>query len=196
MNKIGYFVVGAMMMVSGLVFGAEPAPAAAPQGSAVSTAKKILVVYYSRTGNTKKVAEEAARILGADVEALIDKKDRSGVGGYVGAGKDATQKKLADIEPVKTDASKYDLVVIGTPVWGWNMTPAVRTYIANNKAVLKQIAVFTTAGGTKPDKIVAAIEELAGKKALAFEGFFQGEIKDKNSAKYEDKLHAFLAKLR
>ena len=32
--------------------------------------KKILVIYYSRTGNTKKVAEDLARKLHADIEEV------------------------------------------------------------------------------------------------------------------------------
>ena len=37
---------------------------------------KILVVYYSKTGNTKKIGEELAKKLNADVEEVIDLKNR------------------------------------------------------------------------------------------------------------------------
>ena len=196
MNKLACLIAGSLMMAAGQSFAAESVPAAGAQAAPALSQKKVLVVYYSRTGNTKKVSEDLAKALGADVEQLVDKKDRSGMGGYVKAGKDAAQEKLADLEPVKTDASKYDLVILGTPVWGWNMTPAVRTYITNNKAAFKAIALFTTAGGTKPDKIVAKMEELAGKKSVASAGFFAGEIKAKNQTKYNEKLNAFLANLK
>ena len=43
---------------------------------------RSLVVYYSRTGVTKKVAEAISRKLGSDVEEIIDQRDRSGPKGY------------------------------------------------------------------------------------------------------------------
>lgn len=158
--------------------------------------KKVLVVYYSRTGNTKKIAEDIAKAVDADIEQLIDKKDRGGAGGYLIAGKDAARENPAEIEPVKTDPAKYGLVVVGTPVWAWNMSPAVRTYITAHKAALKDIAFFTSAGATKPDGIVGKMEALAGKKARASEGFFDRELKDTNTASYEAKLNAFISRLK
>jgi flavodoxin len=45
---------------------------------------KMLVVYYSRGGNTRAVAEEIARALGgADLEEIRDAADRSGWRGYL-----------------------------------------------------------------------------------------------------------------
>ena len=41
--------------------------------------KKTLVLYYSRTGTTKKLATFIGDVLGADVEEIIDTKNRSGV---------------------------------------------------------------------------------------------------------------------
>lgn len=54
---------------------------------------KSLVVYYSRTGNTRFVAEMIAEKLKADIEELIDKKGRGGSIGFLIAGKDAALKK-------------------------------------------------------------------------------------------------------
>ncbi|MEM3692877.1 MAG: hypothetical protein QXI39_02505 [Candidatus Bathyarchaeia archaeon] len=45
---------------------------------------KTLVVYYSRTGNTRKVAESIAQILGSDIEEVLDERKRTGV--WVGLG--------------------------------------------------------------------------------------------------------------
>jgi flavodoxin len=187
-------VAGMMLCCAGFVQAEEPA--AAPDTAVVAGQKKILVVYYSRTGNTKRVAEDIARQLHADVEQLIDKKDRSGAGGYLGGGKDATRGTPAAIEPVQYDPAQYDLVVIGTPVWAWTMTPAVRTYIATHKAAFKEIALFTSAASSKPDRTVGRMEELAGKKARASVGFFDREYSEKKRAVYEEKLKAFVAHLR
>ncbi len=107
--------------------------------------QKILVVYYSRTGNTKKVALNLAKKINADCEEIIDLKERNRIIiGWLVSGKDATMKKMTEIE-FKKDPSKYDLVIIGTPVWSWTVTPAIRTYLSENK--FKKVAFFCTNGG-------------------------------------------------
>ena len=196
MKIAAYLMVGAVALMGGQLSAGEPVAAGVLKGVAVETQKKILVVYYSRSGNTKKVAEDIARTLNADMEQLIDKKDRSGALGYMVAGKDAALQNLAKIEPVTKDPALYDLVVLGTPVWSWNMAPALRTYIIDHKAALKQIAIFTTAGNTKPDKIAAKMEALADKKASALAGFMESDLKEQNRAVYEGKLHAFIALMK
>jgi flavodoxin len=48
---------------------------------------KTLIVYFSKSGTTKKLAEKLANIFKADIETLIDKKKRSGLIGWLtGAG--------------------------------------------------------------------------------------------------------------
>jgi flavodoxin len=157
--------------------------------------KKILVVYYSRSGNSKKVSLDLAGRLGADTEEIIDKKDRSGAGGYFIAGKDAMMGNLADIEPLKKDPSKYDLVIIGTPIWSWDMTPAVRTYITQKKSSMKEVAFFTLSGSTKYEKTVKNMETLSGKKAKASTGFVDSNLKEGDKKRYEEIMTSFIEAL-
>ena len=153
----------------------------------------ILVVYYSRTGNTKKVAEDIASRLNGDVERIIDKKSRKGFFGFLGAVKDALFKKLTEIEEIKKNPVDYDIVIIGTPVWARRMAPAVRTYINRYRDSFKQIACFVTAGSDGPDKTVKGMEELAGRKSIGFAGFIEKDLKQKNKSTYEEKMSQFLS---
>ena len=70
---------------------------------------KTLVVYYSRTGFTKLVAEMIADKLGADCKEIIDKTDRKGVLGYLKAARDAMQKK-------KTKIARLEMMARGARV--------------------------------------------------------------------------------
>lgn len=49
---------------------------------------KPLVVYYSRTGKTRLVAGKVAELLGGDLVEIREAKDRSGLRGWLGAGRD------------------------------------------------------------------------------------------------------------
>ena len=106
--------------------------------------EKILVVYYSRTGNTKKLAQKLAQKSLADIDEIVDLQNRSGVLGFLKGGRDAFRKKRTEINYDK-NPENYDVVVIGTPVWVGTMAPAVKSYL--EKHALKNVAFFCTYGG-------------------------------------------------
>ncbi|ACS90777.1 MULTISPECIES: flavodoxin [Thermococcus] len=125
---------------------------------------KTLVVFYSRSGTTKRVAQEIAKALNADVDEVIDKKSRRGILGFLRAGYDATRGKTTEIEFEK-DPSEYDFVIIGTSVWNGRVTPAIRTYLLQNKDKIKNAAFFCTCEG-RAGKCLEQMEELLEKKPV------------------------------
>jgi flavodoxin len=128
---------------------------------------KTLVAYYSRSGITKKIAEDIANKLGADIEGIIDLKNRKGTLGFLSGGKDAALKHLTKIKPVEKEPQSYDLVIVGTPLWAGTMAPAVRTYLHENM-LSKKTAFFFTSGGSGQEKIFEDMKKMAPKsKCLA-----------------------------
>ena len=125
---------------------------------------KTLVVFYSRSGTTKRVALDVAKALNADIDEVIDKKSRKGILGFLRAGYDATRGKTTEIEFEK-DPSDYDLVIIGTPVWNGRVTPAIRTYLLRNRERIKRAAFFSTCAG-RPRKCLGQMEEILGQEPL------------------------------
>jgi flavodoxin len=154
--------------------------------------KKILVVYYSRTGHTKEIAKEIAEELKADIDEIIDLKNRKGMKGYITGGKDAIEKKLTEIKFSK-EPKNYNLVIVGTPNWAKTMPPAVRTYLERNKNI-KQIAFFCTYGNYL-GKIFQTIEEVS-KKPLATLSIRFKSFSDKAEPFYENKLEKFCEELK
>lgn len=153
---------------------------------------KILVVFYSRTGITKKVAEILADKLGADLEELKDLQDRSGVMGYLKSGRDAVKKKLSEIKAIEKDPSAYDLVIVGTPTWVNNMACAPRNYLTQTKGKIKNIACFGTQGGNSTNKPVLNMAELSGLKSLADLVLTSKEVVKDN---YQEKIDEFIKKI-
>jgi len=134
---------------------------------------KTLVVYFSKTGNTQKIAYKIAVMLKGDIDRIIDLKNR----GFCLGGGAAMFGMTADIGDMKYNPADYDLVILGTPIWSWNMSPAMRAYIEKYKGKFKNLGFFVTAGGTAPGKIVKKMEKLTGKKGIAFTGFIEKEFK-------------------
>ena len=62
---------------------------------------KTLVIYYTRSGNAKFMAETIAAELGADIEEVIDLKNRQGKLAFPPAGRDAMRGKETEIAQTK-----------------------------------------------------------------------------------------------
>ncbi|MBN1357891.1 NAD(P)H-dependent oxidoreductase [Candidatus Bathyarchaeota archaeon] len=131
---------------------------------------KTLVVYYSRTGKTKFVAEKVATALKADIEEVVDMKNRNGRFGFLKSGYDATRGNETEIKETQNSPSNFDLVVIGTPVWNSRPASAISTYLKRNNFAGKKVAVFCTNEGMGEEK---AIERT---KALISNGNIVGEL--------------------
>jgi flavodoxin len=131
------------------------------------TASKVLVVYYSRTGSTRKLAEALARALQADIEPIVDEKNRSGILGYLRSMFDALQKRDAPVKPMKTNPSSYDLVIIGTPIWAWSVSSPVRSYLSANRGHLPDVAFFCTMGSRGSERAFEEMQALTGKAPRA-----------------------------
>ena len=122
---------------------------------------KSLVVYYSRTGITKTVAEAVKQALSSDIEDIHDSKTRTGVLGWMGAGRDATLKRATPIATTSVSPGDYDLVIVGTPVWAFTMSSPVRTWLSEHGRRLKRAAFFCTMGGTGDNRTFRHMEELS-----------------------------------
>jgi flavodoxin len=128
---------------------------------------KTLLVYYTRTGNSKFAAETIAAELGADMEEVVDLKNRKGRLAFLSAGRDAMQGKLTEIEQTTKNPLDYDLIVIAQPVWAGSPTPAIRTYLKKNDLSGKKVALFFSDGSYK------AVEKT---KAILPNSTFVGEL--------------------
>lgn len=153
---------------------------------------KSLVVYYSRTGHTDKVARELADALESDVEEIIDTKKRSGILGWIRSVIDARNKSLTVLKDPINDPAEYDLLIIGTPIWASHVSTPVRTYINQNQAKLNDLAFFCTAGGENFTGTFNDMRELSGKSPVATLGVRGKEIKD---GSYKSKIQEFIKAL-
>jgi flavodoxin len=145
---------------------------------------KHLILFYSRTGTTKKVAQELAAKTGWEICEIFDTKDRSGAIGYLTAGRDATTKKLTTLKPIEKNIADFDTIVIGTPVWGWIVSTPIRTFLEQNKQQLKNVAFYCTMGGSGDVRTFQEMEHICEVKpktvlALTTKEVLQNDISNK-----------------
>ena len=94
---------------------------------------KILVVYYSRSGTTKKAAETIAKSLKCGSDEIKDVKNRKGLIGFIRSGRESAIKIVPKIKSSKINPKDYGLVIIGTPIWADTIASPVRAYLTKNK---------------------------------------------------------------
>lgn len=136
---------------------------------------KILVVYYSRTKTTAKIAKELSRELKCDIEEIHDRKNRQGILRWFIAGRDGMSKRTTIIEKTVKNPADYDLVIIGTPIWV-NTTPAIRTYLKDNVNKFKKVAFFCTMGGSSGKNAFEEMVQITGKKPVAVMGLRASDV--------------------
>ncbi len=152
--------------------------------------KKILIAYYSYSGNTKRVAAKIQNITNGDIFEIIPKKEYPR--NYNEAVNVAQEEKQKDIKPELIDNGNikdYDIIFIGTPVWWYTMAGPVKTFLSKNDFTGKTIIPFCTHGGGGASSTYADMQNLA-KGAEITEGYtsYENSAKDTEIADWINKL--------
>lgn len=131
----------------------EPKTAAV---SAQNTPKnsKILVAYFSATGNTRKVAENLSKATGGDIyeikpQTLYTSEDLDWTNPNSRSSVEMkSQTARPAIVPENLTLSNYDTIYLGFPIW-WGTAPViVRTFLEKYDFANKKIIIFATSGSS------------------------------------------------
>ena len=130
---------------------------------------KSLVVYYSRTSITKKLAEDIASKTNSDIEEIKSKVNYSGKIGYARGGKDAITEKIVELENLKYNPEDYDIVYLGAPVWASKAANPLISYLKQKEGKFKKVRFFMTAGSSGFESAFKQLEKYSIKpqKTLA-----------------------------
>lgn len=123
--------------------------------------QKTLVLYYSQTSNTKALAQELARKLGADIEEITLTSPYEGDFQETIARvmQEREQGILPELKPLEADLAQYDIIFLGYPVWFGTMAPPMLSFIENTDLSGKQIVPFCTFGSGGLDSSVRDLKE-------------------------------------
>lgn len=134
--------------------------------------KKVLIVYLSRTKNTKAVAEIIHKNVGGDLvtlelvkpypenyQATVDQVAKENVNGYL----PPLKTKIDSIE-------RYDVIFVGFPTWGMQLPPPLKSFLNQYDLSGKTIVPFNTNAGYGTGSSLETVKQLCPKSKV-LEGF-------------------------
>jgi flavodoxin len=143
------------------------------------TAMKTLIVYYSRTGNTRVTCEALRKELGCDILEIKDLKSREGGWGFFTGAVGSLFNTHTKIDPVQPDLASYGAVIISGPNWAGRPATAIRTFIAKNKFDGKKIVLFSTTNVFEKEGSQNKAKKLVLQSGGQIAGYFQIAVTEK-----------------
>ena len=147
-----------------------PETAEADKTETPETAGKVLVAYYSASGNTERVAKDIASAAGGDLFQITPAEP------YTSSDLDWTDKSsrvnhehddesLRDVTLVTTDVenwAEYDTVFVGYPIWWGIAAWPVNNFVKNNDFTGKTVIPFATSSSSGIGESGKLLKEMAG----------------------------------
>lgn len=124
---------------------------------------KVLIVYFSRSSNTKNLAESIQEKVGGQ---LLEIKT---INPYPESYNDTTRQAKQEletgfkppIEPANINVEEYDTIYIGSPCWWGTIAPPVMTFLSEHDFSGKTVIPFNTHAGTGIGNTVTDVQKLA-----------------------------------
>ncbi len=157
---------------------------------------RALVVYHSKSGNTKKAAEdiseELERFVHVDMEAIVVNRYNPFLLGTLRAFKDMFSDERFPLVGLTYDPLKYEFIIIGTPVWGNSCTPPIDSYLSELQDFSYRVGFFTTQSGQPTFDAVKEMEKTSGMEADVKLAIRKGDI---GNAEYFNDIKIFVSDL-
>ena len=156
------------------------APTEQPESSSTAPAEsepetqpetgKTLVIYYSASGNTARVAKDIAEAAGADLFEIVPtevytSEDLNWTDPDSRVSREHDDESLRDVPLTTTDVpdwDSYDTVFIGYPIWWGIAAWPVDTFVKNNDFTGKTVIPFATSSSSGMGQSGSLLADMAG----------------------------------
>ncbi|WP_243749300.1 flavodoxin [Mucilaginibacter agri] len=133
---------------------------------------KILIVYLSRTNNTKVVAQLIQKQAGGDLVAL--ELDKPYPANYQAIVAQVSQENDSGfLPPLKTkidNIAQYDKIFVGFPTWGMQLPPPMKSFLKQYDLNGKTVIPFNTNAGYGIGSTFQTVKEMCP-KSIVLDGF-------------------------
>ena len=154
----------------------ESTPAQTPDDTAngkadnTTSGGKVLVVYYSASGNTKRVAEDIAEAADGDLFEITPAEpytsdDLNWTNSDSRVSREHDDESLRDVPLTTTEVENwndYDTVFIGYPIWWGIAAWPVDTFVKNNDFTGKTVIPFATSSSSGMGQSGSLLADMAG----------------------------------
>lgn len=131
---------------------------------------KTLVVYYSASGNTERVAKDIAEAAGANLFEIVPtevytSEDLNWTNSDSRVSREHDDESLRDVPLTTTevpDWDSYDTVFIGYPIWWGIAAWPVDTFVKNNDFTGKTVIPFATSSSSGMGQSGSLLADMAG----------------------------------
>ena len=188
-QKLGSLLLAALMILSLVACGSKASndtPAQTPSNDASTPAQtpddaagdsdstasggKVLVVYYSASGNTKRVAEDIAEAAGGDLFEIVPTEvytsdDLNWTNSDSRVSREHDDESLRDVPLTTTEVENwddYDTVFIGYPIWWGIAAWPVDNFVKDNDFSGKTVIPFATSSSSGMGQSGTLLSEMAG----------------------------------
>ena len=185
LKKFGSLLLAAVLLLSLAACGSSnsngnDAPAQTPSNDASTPAEtpedtaaadgRVLVVYYSASGNTKRVAEDIAAAAGGDLFEITPTEvytsdDLNWTNADSRVNREHDDESLRDVELTTTEVENWDeygTVFIGYPIWWGIAAWPVDNFVKNNDFTGKTVIPFATSASSGMGQSGELLAEMAG----------------------------------
>lgn len=166
----------ALAMMAALVLGLGVRAQTPPEGG-----KKMLVAYFSHTGNTRAIAQMIKEATGADVFEIVPANPYpESYGDVLARGRQELKDNIMpELKSEVPDLAPYDVIFVGSPNWFNTIVPPVMTFLSGRDFSGKTIVPFMTYGSGGLGKGVQDVKRLApGATVLEGRAFWGDAVED------------------
>jgi flavodoxin len=143
-----------------------------PKEVLIDRSRKILIVYLSRTNNTKAIAEIIHENVGGTL-IVLELKNPYPENYRATVDQVAKENETGFLPPIKTkidNIQEYDTVFVGFPTWGMQLPPPMKSFLKQYDLSGKVIVPFNTNGGYGIGSTFDTVKELCPNSKVV-EGF-------------------------
>lgn len=186
--SISFFIIGALQMLTGyiaciyntqneFIFNKDDYPN-------IGKDKKILVVYFSRKGYTKKVAYEEANKLKVDILELQTTEKTEGDLGFWWCGRFNMHKWRMPLKKINKDISAYQKIIIVSPIWVFTICAPIREFCYKYQNDINEVEyIFTHFMNAKFKNVADEVDNILNKKRKKYTSIIirLGKVKNKKN---------------
>ena len=154
--------------IASMALAAGTSDAAGQSRAPQSQGSRVLIAYFTRTGNTQVIARQIQRALRADLVeielAAAYPEDYEETVAQAVRERDSSYRP-----PLKASVasiSSYEVVFLGFPIWGETAPPVIRSFLSQHDLSAKTLVPFITHGGYGPGRSMAVVREHAPRASV------------------------------